>query len=242
MSQINGVVEALKQLLKANGVSYSDLGKALGLSEATIKRLFSQKNFALDRLEKICEVIHINLSDLFMMIKSPKAISQLTLKQEQALVSDPVLLLVATCVINRWKYSDILFNFDISEQECLKNLIYLDKIKIIELQLKNRFILKITNNFSWIPNGPVQQFFLNNLQQAFFSTKFLNEDESLVVRFGMLTKESNIKLQKNFMSLTETFSSYCQQDFARPLNERKGTVLVVALRPWLPPILEKFKK
>lgn len=242
MSQISNTIEVLKQLLKANGVNYSDLARALNLSQSSVKRLFSQKNFDLDRLEKICEVININLSDLFTMIKSPKAVSQLTLEQERNLVSDPKLLLVTTCVINRWKFSDIVFRFEISEQECLKKLLSLDKIKIIELQPNNRFILKISNNFSWIPNGPVQQFFQENLQQAFFSTKFLKEDEALVVRFGMLTREANLNLQKKFMSLTETFSNYCQQDLTRPLSERRGTVLVIGLRPWLPPLLEKFKR
>ena len=55
MSQIKQVTQRLKQLLKEQGMTYKSLSEQLQLSEASIKRCFSQQSFTLERLEQVCE-------------------------------------------------------------------------------------------------------------------------------------------------------------------------------------------
>lgn len=108
----------------------------LNLSEASVKRLFTQEDFTLDRLEKICQFLNLELSDLFAMVKTSQKITQLTLEQEQTIVNDHKLLLVAICVVNYWNLTDILEYYDINYHECIQKLIFLDKLKIIEYYQK----------------------------------------------------------------------------------------------------------
>lgn len=51
MPQAQKLVSTLKRTLKAHGKTYSQVAAHLGLSEASIKRLFSRGNFSLQRLE-----------------------------------------------------------------------------------------------------------------------------------------------------------------------------------------------
>ena len=50
MSQTRELIKTLKTALKAQGKTYADVAVELGLTEASVKRLFSQQSFSLSRL------------------------------------------------------------------------------------------------------------------------------------------------------------------------------------------------
>ena len=93
MSQIKSVTLTLKQLLKQHKLTYRDVAAHLDLSEANVKRVFASNNFSLTRLEQICQLLNISLTDLFSLTeKQQSQLSQLNLEQEQQLVDDPKLI------------------------------------------------------------------------------------------------------------------------------------------------------
>ncbi|MCY7313627.1 MAG: helix-turn-helix transcriptional regulator, partial [Pseudoxanthomonas sp.] len=51
------LIDALKRTLRAQGITYRDLALRLKLSEASVKRMFSQRAMTLQRLEQVCEVL-----------------------------------------------------------------------------------------------------------------------------------------------------------------------------------------
>lgn len=72
MSQLNDVCNTLKNLLKQKNMTYKVLATHLKMSEANVKRMFSLKQFSLVRLEAICNVLGVALSDLFLMLEKKK--------------------------------------------------------------------------------------------------------------------------------------------------------------------------
>ncbi len=64
MAQTQQLIDALKRTLKAHGLTYADVAKQLQLSEANIKRLFSKKTFTLERLDQVCQIMELEISDL----------------------------------------------------------------------------------------------------------------------------------------------------------------------------------
>ena len=50
------IVDALKRMLKGRGITYANVAAGLGLSEASVKRMFSRRDFTLQRLEDVCRV------------------------------------------------------------------------------------------------------------------------------------------------------------------------------------------
>jgi transcriptional regulator with XRE-family HTH domain len=233
MGQTRDLVATLKTELKAQGKTYADVAAALKLSEASVKRIFSQQNFSLKRLERICQLLGIEISDLVQQMNEQRQqLQQLDWDQEQDLTGDITLMLVAVCVLNRWTMEEILSYYRISEHECIRHLARLDRLKLIELLPGNRIRLRVAPNFSWIDNGPIQQFFQQKIGQEFFHTRFNRDDECLVVLNGMLSSQSNAEMQRKLRRLAREFDALNNDDATLNLEERQGATLVLALRDW----------
>jgi len=82
----------LKQVLKANRLTYAEMVRRLDMSEANVKRMFASQRFTLEWLEQICRLMQMELSGLFQLYEaSRQRVTQLTVEQEQELVADAAL-------------------------------------------------------------------------------------------------------------------------------------------------------
>ena len=54
MDETRQMVDALKRCLKMRGLTYRALAQHINLSEASVKRIFSQRSFTLRPLEQVC--------------------------------------------------------------------------------------------------------------------------------------------------------------------------------------------
>ncbi|HIQ54242.1 MAG TPA: XRE family transcriptional regulator, partial [Pseudomonas pachastrellae] len=138
MAQTAAIVSALKNALKEQGITYLQVAEALDLSEASVKRLFSERQFSLQRLDQICSLLGLEISDLVRRLDQAQRIDALTAEQEQELVGDDRLLLVAICALNRWSLAQILETYQLSEAEAVGRLARLDRMGLIELLPGNR--------------------------------------------------------------------------------------------------------
>ncbi len=64
MSESTAIIQVLKRSLKSKGLTYKDIAKRVGLSEASVKRVFSAKTFTLQRLESVCMAIGMSMAEL----------------------------------------------------------------------------------------------------------------------------------------------------------------------------------
>lgn len=239
MAQTAALIDTLKQALKKSRFTYSDVAAELEMSEANVKRLFATQRFTLQRLEQICQLIQLELSDLFILYEESRhKITGLNLQQEQELVSNTKLLLVAVSVRNHLSFEDITTHYQISDTECIQHLAKLDRLKIIDLLPGNRIKLLVDEHFSWIPDGPIEQFFQQQIQNQFLKSRFRQELELRQFQFGLLS-ETSIQLMKNKLkALTIEFNELHRRDLNLPLTKRHSLGLLVAIRPWE---LEVFK-
>lgn len=243
MAQSIHLINTLKKALKGHGLTYADIAKKIDMSEASIKRMFSEKNFSLKRLEELCQCMDLEISDLLTLMKEDEQnISQLSDAQEKEIVNDLTLLLVTVCVLNRWSLKDIMSHYKISETEGIQYLAKLDRLKIIELLPKNKIKLLVASNFTWIENGPIQQFFQSKVEKEFFSTRFNKTNERLFVINGMLAENSNAVFQKKMEKLVKEFNDLNDSDAGLPINDRQGTTVVMALRQWEYGLFEHMRK
>lgn len=233
MTQINALLGSLKKVLKAHGFTYVDVARHLDLTEASVKRLFSEQTISLLRLEQICQMMELEISDLVQLMNEQQPrLQHLTVEQEQEITQDLVLLLITVSVLNRWTLSDITSFYKLSESECIQKLARLDKLKIIELLPKNKIKLLVATNFSWLDGGPIQNFFQEKVAQEYFKTKFKDEDECLIVLNGMLSSQSNGEFQRKLKKLAREFDDINNDDAALPINKRNGVTVVMAVRNW----------
>lgn len=243
MAQIPTVIDVVKKQLKAQGKTYADVSKKLKLSEASIKRLFSEHNFTLQRLESIAELLGYELSDIMQLVsKEQQKLTELSIQQEQEIANDTLLLLITVCVMNHLTFQDILNEYKISETQCIRKLAKLDKLKLIELLPNNRIKLLIAPNFRWLKKGPIQQFFQRKIQQDFFTSNFDKKAEKLSVLNGMLSTDSINTLQRRMQRLADDFNHLIREDIEKPMQQKMGITMVMAKRQWEYSTFDKYRK
>ncbi|WP_229427032.1 helix-turn-helix domain-containing protein [Massilia atriviolacea] len=228
------LVDTLKRLLKGRGITYGDLAGRIGMSEASVKRMFSQKNFTLQRLDEILTATGIEFDELSAAQSAPALISHLTLAQEREIIGDPRLLVVAVSAMNHIGFDDIVRSYDMTEAEVTKYLLRLDRIGFLELLPNNRVKLLIARTFGWIANGPIQGYFRHEAAADYLNSRFDGEDEVMRLVNVMLTKQSGAALLERLKQVAAEFSQQHQHETRLPFDQRHAISFIVAARPWVP--------
>jgi len=236
MSELQTLLVAIKRQLKTRGWSYRDVAAGLGLSEPSVKRLFSTGRISLERLIALCNMLDVTLAELTQEAASatPK-LQGLSVEQESALVSDQKLLLVTVCALNHWSVGDIVANYRIEEAECVQRLLKLDRMRLIDLLPGNRIRMNVARDFDWLPDGPIRRYFREHGQEDFLSDAFSEPDDSLLFVHGMLTTEAKTQLQTQLRRLRRSFAGLHDESQHAPLGKRRGTGLLLAMREWEAP-------
>ena len=104
MQESQVLTATLKRCLRASSLTYSDVAKALELSEASIKRVFSEGTFTVQRLERICAMMDMRIGDLCRLADKlhSELSTTLSLEQETVLVESPELLRYFYRLLSGW--------------------------------------------------------------------------------------------------------------------------------------------
>ncbi len=243
INQTQALVDTIKRELKSQGKTYADAAQVLSLSEASVKRLFSEQNFTLQRVESLCQFLAIDFGQLVSKMESDqKRMDQLSIEQELEIAEDSLLLIVAVCVINGYTFDELLSQYEISKTELIQKLARLDRLKLIELLPNNRIKLRVSRNFSWLSNGPIQQFFLEKVAGDFFTSSFDRQTEQLIVVNGLLSSNKNEAVQEKMQRLMQEFNELAKGDTDLDMDKKFGTTLVVAVRQWRYSLFDQFAR
>ena len=232
MSQAVLLIDQLKRELKSRGITYAQLAKLIDMSEASVKRMLSQRNMTIERLDAILAATGIEFAELADHFdREQKRLTQLTPKQEELVVGDPKLFLVAVCALNLMSYDEIHTIYNLTEAELVGLLTRLDKLGFIELLPNNRFKLRVARTFSWVPNGPIMQAFKNNAAD-FFDSEFSQSGEALFLLNARLSPASRVALVDKLKRLAREFSEQHYEDGHLPPAQRGPVSLLIATRTW----------
>jgi hypothetical protein len=235
MSHTSLMIDALKRQLKAKAVTYAELGKRIGLSEPSVKRMFAQRSFTLERLEQVLGVIGMDFAELALAAtNAPQLISQLTYAQEEEIIGDTKLLVVAVAALNQIPVDEIVTVYRLSEAETVKYLLRLDRIGFLTLLPNNRVKLLVSRTFSWIPNGPIQTWFRQEASGDYLDTRFAGSHELMRLVSVMLSPASTKALLERLKQVADEFSQQHQDDARLPYDQRHSITFLLAARPWMP--------
>jgi transcriptional regulator with XRE-family HTH domain len=235
MSEVTQLLTAIKRQLKVQGKTYRDVAAALGLSEASVKRLLTSDSFGVDRLVEISNLLGFTLAELAQEAAlTGTRLHTLSEAQEKELVSDTKLLLVAVCALNHWTVADMLAVYRLTEAECVQKLLHLDRLHLIALMPGNRIRLNVARDFDWLPDGPIRSYFRTQGLADFLDGAFDRPDETLAFTHGMLTESALAAMQVELRRLRARFAELHEESLAAPLPKRRGSGLLLALREWEP--------
>ena len=233
MTEATQLIATIKQQLKRQGMTYRDVARALKLSEPSVKRLFASGRFTIDRLVQLSNLLGYTLAELSReALAAQPRLSTLTEKQEREVVSDPKLLVIAVCALNHWTMGEIVATYRVSHAECIKYLLRLDKLRIIDLLPGNRIRSNIARDFDWLPFGPIKQYFQSKGLGDFLTSDFSHKDETMVFVNGMFTDHALAQILNELRRLRQKFADLHEESLSAPLSNRRSISLLLAMRRW----------
>ncbi|MDE2413560.1 MAG: helix-turn-helix transcriptional regulator [Comamonadaceae bacterium] len=233
MSTTADLVAVLKKELKTAQMTYADLARALGMAESSVKRMLARGDMPLSRIDAICRALRLDFADLARRVAdSQPLLSVLSQEQEQAVVADKKLLLMAICVLSQWTLEQVTSSYRLSEAEGIQYLVRLDRLGIIELRPGNRYRLKLAKTFRWRPHGPVMQYFREHALLDYFGGGFDGAGEGLLLVHGSIARGLAPALVERLQRVAQDFAQQHLADQRLPEQEREGYTLLLAMRSW----------
>ena len=107
---------------------------------------------------------------------------------------------------------------------------------------KNNIKLKVSANFKWLENGPIQLFFQQKLAADFLADKFNRPREQLIVINGMLSDEAMMIFHRKLQQLARDFEELNNQDAGLSLQQRRGSTVMLAVRDWQYGLFDQLRK
>jgi DNA-binding Xre family transcriptional regulator len=224
MSTTADLVSALKKELKA---------LALGMAESSVKRMLARGEMPLSRIDAICRALKLDFADLARRVADAQPLlAEMTQAQEQAVVADKKLLLVAICVLSQWTLEQITASYRLSEAEGIKYLAQLDRIGIIELRPLNRYRLKLAKTFRWRPHGPVMSYFREYALVDYYAGGFDGPGEGLLMVHGAISRALAPSFMERMQRVAQDFAQQHLADQKLAEADREGYTLLLAMRRW----------
>ncbi|MBC7465661.1 MAG: helix-turn-helix transcriptional regulator [Bdellovibrio sp.] len=233
------LIETLKNNLKARGITYKKLAIKWGLSEASVKRLMSDGDLSLSRIETACELMSISFSELIKLTPFEVEIVDQLLKpeHEEEFAQELRLYHFWTLLLEGQTVRQIEKKYVVSVNDVQKFLLQLDRMKLIELHPKNRVKILEQNRRLLRKDGPMGKVLLQQAKTSFLEHPFKN---SLLehLRFTMykLSPQSAIRYKTKIDKMITEMKNESQIEAELPESIEFG--LLAALRPWQSPLLE----
>ena len=234
MNQTKDILRALKKCLRSKGLTYSDVAQALTLSEASVKRIFSQETFTLSRLEQVCRFLDMSIYDLTRLTRlgQDDELTQLSEHQEQSLADDALALTYFYLLLTGRTPEKIATEFGLDDRQQTTMLVRLSRLKLVELYPNNSGRLLTGRRVEWRRNGPIRMAYERQVTEAFLSAKFDGKDESWLFDTGELSDASAKVLIKKFEKLVQEFDELADLDISMPAPRKKAYAMMIAFRPW----------
>lgn len=226
------IVDVLKQVLKERGLTYRELGARVGLSEPTVKRMFSQRRLTLERLETVCDVLGVSMLELTRRASAQleAEVYRLTVAQERRLVADVELFYFFWMLVNRHSLASITRRYGVSDTKAHRWLVQLDRMGIIELRERRRYSLRVSSNVVWNEDGPIERLIVSRSLPIFLRGRFRREDEYRRFIVGKLSPESMMLFRTRLRELVEQmFRQSVGTDAMR--SDSKTAACLVAFGP-----------
>jgi len=233
MSTTLDLIAAVKKELKTAQMTYADLAQALGMAESSVKRMLAKGDMSLSRVDEICRALKLDFAELARRVADAQPLlKEMTAEQERAVVADKKLLLVAICVLSQWTLEQMTAQYRLTEAECVKYLVQLDRIGIIELRPLNRYRLKLAKTFRWRPHGPVMNYFRDHALLDYFAGGFDGTGEGLMLVHGSVSRTLAPLFMQRLQAVAQDFAQQHQTDQKLSEQDREGYTLVLAMRRW----------
>jgi transcriptional regulator with XRE-family HTH domain len=241
MTEAKRIVEVLKRALKARGITYAALGRRIGLSEPSVKRILSRGTLSLARLDAICAAIDLSVQEVARLAAAAgegapgeRGAERLTEAQERALAADSELLACFHLLANGRTAREAGEQMGADERRLRRWLVRLDALGLLTLEPRLRVRLRVGPAIDWRADGPVRRLYEQQVREEFLrGASFAARGEVLQFRSAELSEAACRVLERRIARLVAEFVDLAELDRELPAREKRSTGLLVAFRPWV---------
>ena len=227
------IVETLKRILKARGMTYAELAGALRLSTPTVKRLFSQRSFTLERIEEILRILEVDFYELARMShgrrEGPVELSQ---EQESALARDARLFTVFWLLCNEWRFDEIVSEYRVGAAQITAYFARLERLRLIDWRPGNRARLRVAKRYVWRAGGPLRKAYGQRVVSEFMRARFDAPHDAFHFEAQELSPESALVVKRRLERVAAEINELVEMDAAAPGKKRVALGVLLACRPW----------
>ena len=227
------LIDSLKRVLKSRHITYAELARRIGMSEASVKRLFSQHTFTLNRLEQVLAALELDFFELAKLARGAgDAPEEMTEPQENALAQEPRLMGVFYLLFNDWQPAQILTRYELTEAELTKLLVKLDRLRLIELLPANKVKLKVGRHLRLRPSGAIRAKHGQRTMAEFLAVEFDRYGGNFRFEFRDVSPASFAVVHRKLDRLAAEFNELAELDSTVPPDQRQSIGIVLGMRPW----------
>lgn len=157
--ELTEIQKVLKRIIKAKGLTYSDLAALMDLSESGIKKMLTSNDLSFNRIKSICEALEVGFADVIAEVnESEVREEQFTDAQERFfLKNQDYFHFFWKLVVERDSLEKIKRENTLNDKQISKYLTKLDSFNIIELHPNNRIKIPRRESKRWVGTGPLTQ-------------------------------------------------------------------------------------
>lgn len=244
MRQTHAFLEALKSCLKAKGLTYRALASAMGLSEGSIKRLFSDQSFTLEKVEAILDLLDMSFAEVASLAEGQRdnVTSMLSIEQEEILAADERLFAVFHLLQFGRSRDKIAADYHVTAQELEGHLRALEAMGLIERHSKGKVKLRTSRSVGWRDNGPLRKAYGNRLMADFLGGSFNEQGSAKRFKVRRLSDGSRAIIARKLALLYAEVDSLSEVDVLTSAETATTTGLFYAVRPYMFTGVAAFKE
>lgn len=235
------LVQTLKKILRSKGITYLEIANSLEISEASVKRIFSEGSFTLERFERICLFADVSITEVAELSRADKTVFShtYTTEQEKYFADNPKCLAFFDLLIRLGSIEKVRnYKPDLTDTRINKYLRQLDKMGLIERHPGDRISFPVSRSVNWQKNGPLGRKF-----RAMAKTDFIMSNEFVgdgcfyeLLGLELTQKSANLMAEKLLELATEIKHTATLEQKVKAKTRHYG--FLVAQRPWKLEMLE----
>lgn len=226
---------SIKRLMRSRAVTYAHLAKRIGLSEASIKRIFSRSTLTLSRLDEICQALDTSIQEVTFLSadQSAESAETLSLQQEVALAANANLLACFYLVATGYDSRQVASELGADEKTLRRWFVQLQALGLIDLRTGLRAKARTTSAIKWRKEGPVAKLYARQVRQEFLHSPFTGPIEAFHFRSSELAESSCRVLLRKLDRLAAEFRDLAELDRSLPSRDKRSVGMLLATRPWV---------
>lgn len=230
------ILSVIKKILKSRSLSYQKVAEGLGVSEVSIKRIFSGDTISLKNLLLICDLLNVSFLDIATIAKENSTTEYLLNKRQDDFFSEhPRLYALFIDLYRRTSPIKVKEYWNLTETEYFKILRNYEKLDLLTLYPGNHFKFNMTGIIKIPSSGKLKKlFFKHNLEFLAHVQVHAQTPGYLIQTSEILLSHENIKsLTRDLEDLSQKYRSKAFTDeTVLPEQDKKSIRLLVAMAPY----------